>query len=66
MLSAVSGSLDADQDQRFVGADLGPNCLQRLSADDKDPTSMELTWHLSPRCSSGKYLHENITWFVQA
>ena len=31
----VSNGLDPDQDQRFVGPDLGPNCLQRLSADDK-------------------------------
>ena len=27
-------SLDPDQDQHFVGPDLGPNCLQSLSADD--------------------------------
>ena len=27
--------LDTDQDRRSVGPDLGPNCLQRLSADDK-------------------------------
>ena len=31
----VSNSLDPDQDRRSVGPDLGPNCLQRLSADDK-------------------------------
>ena len=31
----VSNSMDPDQAQRFVGPDLGPNCLQRLSADDK-------------------------------
>ena len=30
----VSNSLDIDQARRFVGPDLGPNCLQRLSADD--------------------------------
>ena len=29
----VSNSLDPDQARRFVGPDLGPNCLQRLSAD---------------------------------
>ena len=29
----VSNSLDPDQAWRFVGPDLGPNCLQRLSAD---------------------------------
>ena len=27
--------VDPDQDRSFVGPDLGPNCLQRLSADDK-------------------------------
>ena len=32
----VSSSLDPDQQtKRFVGPDLGPNCLQRLSAADK-------------------------------
>ena len=30
----VSNSLDPDQAPRFVGPDLGPNCLQRLSAED--------------------------------
>ena len=30
----MSNSLDSDQARRFVGPDLGPNCLQRLSADD--------------------------------
>ena len=31
----VSNSLDPDQNQHSVDPDLGPNCLQRLSADDK-------------------------------
>ena len=30
----VSNSLDPDQARNFVGPDLGPNFLQRLSADD--------------------------------
>ena len=30
----VSNSLDPNQAQHFVGPDLGPNCLQRLSQDD--------------------------------
>ena len=30
----VSNTLDPDQARHFVGPDLGPNCLQRLSADD--------------------------------
>ena len=31
----VSNSLDPDQAQQSVGPDLGPNCLQILSADNK-------------------------------
>ena len=27
----MSNSLDPDQDQCFVGPDMGPNCLQRVS-----------------------------------
>ena len=30
----VSNSLDPDQARHFVGPNLGPNCLQKLSADD--------------------------------
>ena len=30
----MSNILDPDQDRHCVGPDLGPNCLQRLSADD--------------------------------
>ena len=30
----VSNSLDPNQARRFVGPDLGQNCLQRFSADD--------------------------------
>ena len=32
----VSNSLDPDQARRFVRPDPDPNCLQRLSADDKN------------------------------
>ena len=31
----VSNSLDLDQARHFVGSDLGPNCFQSLSADNK-------------------------------
>ena len=31
---SVSNRLDQDQSRRFVGPDLGPICLQKLSADD--------------------------------
>ena len=30
----MSNSLDPDQARRFVGPDLGPNCLPKLSAED--------------------------------
>ena len=33
----VSNSLDPDQARQNVRPDLGPNCLQRLSVDDKSP-----------------------------
>ena len=33
-LLGVANCLDQDQAQRFVGPDLDPNCLQRLSADN--------------------------------
>ena len=31
----VTNGLDPDQDRPYVGPDLGPNCLQSLSAEDK-------------------------------
>ena len=31
----VSNSLEPDQDRCSIGPDLDPNCLQRLSAEDK-------------------------------
>ena len=34
-LPECQNSLDPDQDIYSVGPDLGPNCLQRLSGDDK-------------------------------
>ena len=42
----VSNSFDPDQARRYVGPDLGPNCLKRLSADDtRRPTC------ISPTCA---------------
>ena len=32
----MSNGFDPDQDRRSIGPDLGPNCLQRLSAEDKN------------------------------
>ena len=39
----VSKGWDPDQAQHFVGPDLGPNCLRRLSADDKVAASWQIT-----------------------
>ena len=36
----MSNSLDPDQARRFVGPDLDPNCLQRLSADQNSRESL--------------------------
>ena len=36
----MSNILDSDQARRLVGPDLDPNCLQRLSADDKSCRSL--------------------------
>ena len=41
----VSSKLDTDQSRHFVGPDLGPNYLQRLTADD---TSRQI-WNLSDK-----------------
>ena len=32
---SVPNGLDPNQARHFVGPDLGPKCMQRLSADDK-------------------------------
>ena len=40
----MSNGLDPDQDPHYVGPELGPNCLQKLSAYDKSPlASKELS-----------------------
>ena len=38
----MSNSLDPDQDQQFLETDLSPNSLQRLLADNKLSTRIEL------------------------
>ena len=38
---SVSNILDPDQAPHFVGPDLGPNCLQRLSADNTSRQRVE-------------------------
>ena len=45
----VSNGLDPDQDQRSVGPDLGPNCLQRFTADEKSCITVSVTLLLMSR-----------------
>ena len=40
-ISRLANSLNPDQDGHSVGRDLGPNCLHRLSADNKSPLGMK-------------------------
>ena len=35
-ISECQRGLDPDQDRQNIGPDLSPNCLHRLSADNKD------------------------------
>ena len=39
-------SLDSDQALCFVGPDLVPNCLQKLSADDKRRQIFNRTYYI--------------------
>ena len=48
----MSKCLDPDQDRLYVIPDLGSNCLQRLSADDKQ--SMGMDKGSDPLCSFAK------------
>ena len=40
----MSNGLDQDQNRRSVRPDLGPNCLQRLSADNTR-SGVQVTYH---------------------
>ena len=53
----VSNSLDPDQDRHNVGPDLGPNCLQRLSADDKSRFSARRELKLTFYDKTHAYMH---------
>ena len=65
----MSNSLDPDQARRFVGPDLGPNCLPMLSADDTGKQRVKLVlnrlipklhvsfWVSEPRHEKTNILH---------
>ena len=46
LIPSVSNSLEPDQARNYVGPDVGPNCLQRLSAADTNrQTSADIFQH---------------------
>ena len=47
----VSSSLDPDQAQHYVGPDQGPNCLQRLLADDTGRQRVKLLFLICEQCN---------------
>ena len=44
----VSNSLDPDQARHFVGPELGPNCLQRISSDDTSLQRVKIEAFIKP------------------
>ena len=46
---SVSNGLDPDQARLFVGSDLDPNCLQRLSADGTSRQRVKYFYHMTSR-----------------
>ena len=53
----MSNSLDLDQARHLVGPGLGPNCLQRLSADDT--SGQRFTCNLTSNSSVNRFLCKN-------
>ena len=47
----MSNCLDQDQDRSSVGPDLGPICLQRLSADGKSRRYQEKSYYYIGKAS---------------
>ena len=43
-IPSIANSLDQDQAKFFVRSDLGPKCLQRLSADDTSRQRVRVLW----------------------
>ena len=53
----VSNSLDSDQVRRFVGSELGSNCLQMLSADGPSSFESHKQLQLGEFGQSSKFRH---------
>ena len=55
----MSNSLDPDQTRHSVGPDFGPNCLERLSADNTSRQRVKVSQsdHKGPVSSGSKLFH---------
>ena len=53
----ISNGLEPDQGRHCVGPDLGPNCLQRLSADNKEGKEFTVPEHLGTGDKNISILH---------
>ena len=60
---SVSNRLDPDQVLHFVGSDLGPNCLQKLSAEDTSRYKMK---RLIPLFHTGPESHKLTNIWIRA
>ena len=58
----MSNNLDPDQDRCSVGPDLGPNCLQKLAADDISRQRVNLLLKLE----SKQIVPDQIAWMLEA
>ena len=54
ILSGTLVNLNPDQDRHNVGPDLGSNCLQRLSADDK-------SYGVNKLCQADRYILRSLS-----
>ena len=54
----MSNGLDQDRDRHFVSSDLGPNCFQVWSADDKVATSMDVVKQYHLQLTTGCLLNK--------
>ena len=57
----MSNSLDPDQARYLVGPDLGPTCLQRLSADNTNRQRVKFAFDAD---SIVKVMQRSCTWVV--
>ena len=61
----MSNSLGPDQARHFVGPNLGPNCLQKMSADDTSRQRLKRSKRVSDCIASGTVYRESLIAFTE-